>query len=430
MAGAIILAFAALSIPFLCLEVRQNPRLGAASLFVMLAHQIASCIQVTQGLPTMKLDPMAFHRFALNGRGLLDNEPYAQFLHFAYEALGPSHFLGCQISNLFFSIALVVQIRLICDLGSRSRAPVLTLIFGLPLSCVFNTSVTLREAAQMASFLSLAFVLLSMSRHGVSLLTFSIAPLLYAMHSLHQGFAAALVLILPLSLAWAAKARPAILVALIIASLSGGYFFAGAAVERLSKESTAFGQVVSGDLSYVEQYAKNVGEGRSDFGVRLDLGSVGGFLKTGPLVFCYYLYSPFPWQIRGSLDVYGVTECFLRLGLTYYSVMGLLRSQGQTRSNLILLGILFVGMEAAWAAGTANWGTAMRHRLPAWGLLVAAGGIGWIIQREGLSADCTGKDLTNAGSTSARSRRRELRRRHQARADRIRRIGNKEVIIQ
>lgn len=38
------------------------------------------------------------------------------------------------------------------------------------------------------------------------------------------------------------------------------------------------------------------------------------------------------------------------------------------------LAIMFIAMEGIWSAGTANWGTAFRHRVVAWGLLVAVGG--------------------------------------------------------
>ena len=398
------------SLPLLVHQVALSRALRASTLCVLLVHQAASVLHIIlNGLPTMKRDPFAFHRFAQLGYGRLDAEPYAHFLHAIYRSFGSSHLLGCQVSNLFFSFALIIQIKLLYRIGCERVAPVLTILFGLPLSCVFNTSVTLREAAQMALFLSLAYVLLLLAQEGASLLTLSIAPTFLGLHYLHHGFTAALALILPFALAWAMKARPVVLVGLLMVSLSGSFFFLENAVERLSEESTAFNQVVSGNFDYVESYAQKVEEGRTDFGVNLDLSSPATIAKTGPLVLFYYLYSPLPWQIRGAMDIYGALEGLLRLTLTFFALKAILNTTGRGRSDLILLAFIFIGMEVAWAAGTANWGTAFRHRLVAWGLLVALGGKGWSLWKPSKHSTSEGSEkVARMTELSVRARRRAL----------------------
>lgn len=72
-------------------------------------------------------------------------------------------------------------------------------------------------------------------------------------------------------------------------------------------------------------------------------------------------------------------------------------------------------MEAAWAAGTANWGTAFRHRLVAWGLLVAMAGKGWLLRRPTTSEPCSLAEGHGESSNSIRARRRALRERRRSR---------------
>ena len=370
-----IAALVALAIPYIDPKIRSNKDLARAIGLVLFVHQVTSILQVAlEGLPTMKMDPMSFNSFAMTGDGRLAQNTYAQFLHIVYSTFGPSHFLGCQVSNIFFSMALMIQVQLLVFLGYRQTLPKLILVFGLLPSCVLNTSVTLREAAQMFCYLAIALVLVRTCREGFTSRTLLLIPVSLMLVNLHQGMAALVVTVIPLSLAFALQARPAVLASLLIVMFSGGILVKDKVLEALSEKSATLQHLSAGNVEYFEKYAENVGESRTSFGVSLDLSSPGGALKTAPRVIFYYLFSPLPWQIRGMLDLVGTFESALRIALCVFAVQTLRQSSGSARREQFLLGFLFFVIEIAWAVGTSNWGTALRHRLVAWGILVAIGG--------------------------------------------------------
>lgn len=409
--SAILIGVFACALPFVVDRVREHARLRWAVIAVLITHQVASCLQVAlDGLPTMKSDPLAFHQYATEGYGRLQSQPYAQFLHVVYDTLGASHMLGCQVSNVFFSIALVALLNLLFRMGCTRIAPTLVLMYGLPLSCVFNTAVTLREPAQMAAFNVLSYLFLLLCRHGVSPATLLIFPVCALLHYLHHGLTPVLALMLPLAIAWCLKARPTVLLALGLFLFALGPFYLQEAISRLSEESSAFEQLSAGNVGYVQEYATHVGESRSSFGVQLDLSSITSLMKTGPVLFLYYLYSPLPWQVRDPLDVYGIVESLLRIALSYYAIKGVLKDSGQSRNESFLLLFMLVTLETAWAAGTANWGTAFRHRLVGWGVLVALGGKGWLLCQGGPAHSSS---QARSGVLSVRDARRGLKRRRQ-----------------
>jgi hypothetical protein len=372
---ATMVALFTLAVPFVSSKIRADSRLSSAVLFVLLTHQSTSIFQVIlDGLPTMRMDPLAFNQFAMTGVGRLATENYAKFLHWTYQVFGATHLLGCEISQFFFSIALILEIELLYRLGCTRRTPVLILAFGLLPSCILNTSVTLREPAQIAFFLGITLILVNIVDRGLTAASLLIVPTAIGLIELHQGFAAVIFITAPLALAWALRKRPAVLLLLGLSVLASGLIFAERLKTSLSERSYAFKNISAGNLDYVERYSQQVEQSRTSFGVTLDLSSPRSALQTSAEVFVCYLYSPLPWQVKGLLDLYGLLESMLRLSLTFFAIKALFQSTGAQRDRLVLLSILFVTMEAAWAAGTANWGTAFRHRLVAWGLLVVLGG--------------------------------------------------------
>jgi hypothetical protein len=101
-------------------------------------------------------------------------------------------------------------------------------------------------------------------------------------------------------------------------------------------------------------------------------------LRTVPIVTTYYLFSPLPWQVSTVRDLFGFGESCLRIYLFVLALKGIRTSRGETRKMRSFLFLYFLMMEALWASGTANIGTAVRHRVVAWGGLVLAGGGGMV----------------------------------------------------
>jgi hypothetical protein len=117
-------------------------------------------------------------------------------------------------------------------------------------------------------------------------------------------------------------------------------------------------------------------KGRSLYGGIIHQDSLPiAFLKL-PIIFLGYMFFPLPFQIRRAVDIYAMFEAFLRLLLLYFGFKAWKKAKGEQKRKLTFVWLTALGMEALWAVGTVSWFTAMRHHMPAYGLLVLLGGPG------------------------------------------------------
>ena len=88
-------------------------------------------------------------------------------------------------------------------------------------------------------------------------------------------------------------------------------------------------------------------------------------------------------QNLGDLGVMG--ENLFRLVLIGMAIWALCTDRAR-RAPLLLLLLAYCCLEGIWSLGTAAWGTAIRHHLPASGLLVAAAFSSYRVERAGVPA--------------------------------------------
>jgi hypothetical protein len=105
----------------------------------------------------------------------------------------------------------------------------------------------------------------------------------------------------------------------------------------------------------------------------LDTSSVHGLVTTIPMVFAEYMFAPFPWQVENVKDIYALLESILRFLLLFSALSSWHRSSGEARSCYGFLLTAVLGMELMWALGTVNWGTAARHHVPGYSVIVLLG---------------------------------------------------------
>lgn len=90
----------------------------------------------------------------------------------------------------------------------------------------------------------------------------------------------------------------------------------------------------------------------------------------------YFLYTPFPWQVSGAMDLVVAIEALIGLGFTGFAVSG---ARHFARRDLPVAGAILVGFLVAivlYGMGTVNYGTGMRHRQMFMWVLFLFGGIG------------------------------------------------------
>ncbi len=363
----ILLSF---TIPFLSERIRRDSRLVWAILLVLSIKQALVFFHVfVSPLPTVSEDSLRFNAEALE----LTHERhfYVGFLKLFYDILGGSLLIGCELGQVVFSLSLIVFVYLGDELRCKEALSFQVLAFGLLPSNLLNTSVTLREPYQQFGFLLLAYGLIHLRNRGLTLTSNTIWIASVILILFHKGFAPYILAVVPLATLWAVSARPAIFIAWLIVAFAAVGFGGSRIISSLSGKSQALQQLTTGSgLEYVENYAKKVSVARSSFPVLLDLSSPSQFLKTAPIVFLEYLFSPMPWEIRSPIDVVGVAESSFRIYLVWGALAAMRANVNKDRSARGILLLLFLTLEAVWASGTANWGTAIRHRVVGYGVLV------------------------------------------------------------
>jgi hypothetical protein len=135
--------------------------------------------------------------------------------------------------------------------------------------------------------------------------------------------------------------------------------------------------------------------GRTTYGTMLDTSSVLGFVKVIPVIFANYMFAPYPWHIENVKDIYAMLESMLRFVLLLFAVYSWRRSSGEVRSYYGFLLIVVLGMEFMWAFGTVNWGTAIRHHLPGYSVIVLLGAPGLILFLRRLHIEKLGRRKDN-----------------------------------
>ena len=78
-------------------------------------------------------------------------------------------------------------------------------------------------------------------------------------------------------------------------------------------------------------------------------------------------------MINNFLDVYAVMESIFRMTLIYFSVKHWRNAVGSQKRLFGLMLILYFSITLLFAIGTTNYGTAMRHHMLSWWIIVIVG---------------------------------------------------------
>lgn len=130
---------------------------------------------------------------------------------------------------------------------------------------------------------------------------------------------------------------------------------------------------INGDIaSYIDDYREggiSLGS-RAQYGVELNTTNIFTVILTFPISLFYYMLAPFPWQISAIIDIYALADNFLRVILIIFAFKYLGNIEKEKKKSFIQLLTIFFILEILWSLGTVNWGTAIRHHLPAYGLIL------------------------------------------------------------
>jgi hypothetical protein len=366
---------------------RENRQILLAVSLTVFAHQTVVFADLfATGLFAFLPDAATLHEQAIalkqsEGYQILnlllkrDHEFYQQLLATLYRWGEPHVFLGRELSVLAFSLSNCVFYRLIEQCGQVQWAAELLLLYGLLPSGLMHGSLTLRESFQGLALLILSYQLMKFRiRHDLrqgallllaiwflaiwhkGLLLFSTGILIWLLWQHFGG-----IIKTGLKKNW--SSRDMVRVVII--------FFLLLSLYPLVQLIDAIITKITVDGIWWNAY--EAARSRAFYGMGIRTDSLFGRVVTLPLALIYYWLAPMPWQITKWFDLYALLENSWRLvllGCSFYALK--MAGVAQKRNQAILLGTYF-GVELIWAIGTLNWGTAMRHHLPAYGLVLLAG---------------------------------------------------------
>ena len=379
----------------------QNNNLTFALYFVLAMHHVIALtntyIFIIKGAD---VDARGFHHqaieWAANGKLSVTGgaEFYQQLLGIFYRIFGPSHLFGEELSIIAFLFSCLILIKLIHLIDLKKYQVGLLLMFGLLPTTLILCSVTLRESYQILFFmLAVYWGFRFHFKPTKGAMIFCVFSALI-MGCFHRALIIYMLFLLPVLFLWFPQQVPSspdnrwrfsrkrLIVIAAILILMIGILIMGVLLDIKGLE--ALGSVFSGKgLKYVVDYRTRLMyeeslDARAKYGIMLDVSSPISFLKSVWLIYIYYLFAPFPWQITNWLDIYAFIESLMRFVLIIISIMCWYRAGGGKRRIWGLLLIIYFSMTLLWAMGTVNYGTSIRHHLLSNWIIVILGGPGVI----------------------------------------------------
>jgi len=81
-------------------------------------------------------------------------------------------------------------------------------------------------------------------------------------------------------------------------------------------------------------------------------------------------FEPYPWRETLNVDYILIAQNAFKLFLFYIIIKKLILSFKLKNLSYFILFSIFIFLEFLWSTGTVNWGTAARHQVPGYGMLI------------------------------------------------------------
>jgi len=381
-----LLIFLSFFIVYKFWKAKKDKKLTLAVGSVLLLHHFMAITNAYfYTFPGAEPNPANFHRhaieWAISGKWTFSVGAnfYEQLLGTFYRIFGPSQLFGEELSILVFLLSCFVLIKIIELLNISKYTVLLLLIYGLlPTNLIFCSKI-LRESYQILFFmLSVYWGLRFHLKPAKGAMIFCVFSALI-MGFFQRALILYALFLVPVLFLWFPQQ--------ISGSLSNRWRFSkwrlvticgilfliiGALIIGIQFKVGGLGSVkafLSGEwLSYAEEHRiraieSSASYARAIYGITLDVSSPISLMKSVWLIYIYYLFAPFPWQVTNWLDVYGIAESLLRLLLITFSIISWYRADGVQHRIWGLLLVIYFSMTFLWAMGTVNYGTSIRHHI-------------------------------------------------------------------
>jgi hypothetical protein len=399
----------ALLLPILAFAgpLRRDRGAGQAYLIVVLLHIVAAAVYVyLPGILPTRGDTNTFHNYAILRQSMIEGHFsigsgfYEEYLAQVYSLVGPSFFFGAILSIYAFALSVLVLAKFMEILDLRHGKAMVILIFGaLPTSVLYGT-VPMREPYQvlffiLACYYMVRFRLDSRTLHLIGGIIFALM-----MGLLHKGlivYAPILVVLMLLirvdnqALRSGRHLRTHFHRLAAVALAIGFLVLMSGAAQKLGSigGTEVLLSAMSGEdlVEFAEDRRDEeaLTKGRTAYGAALNTSSPIQFVYSSAMILFYYMFAPFPWQVRNALDIYAFGEVILRV-VCLWAILRMWRRGGPVRPQMVtLLMVVYFSMAFLWAAGTTNYGTATRHHMIHQWILLLLGVPALVLMRSGFA---------------------------------------------
>jgi hypothetical protein len=313
---------------------------------------------------------------------------YYEMLGSVYKWFGASLLLGEQLSVLVFALSCIIFLKIMRQLGFESYRFSSLICFGSLPTVVLLGSITLRETYEVFFFMLTTYLGFRVLRQrklkiGSIFLMFMSALLMGVFHKALVVYGLFLVILFlvwnlnPISRLGNIKKLHLIAMMIIPLVLLGLVLFSGKGIR-------AFGvidQVSQGGWN-IDLLIQNISgwrnmtlnpPGRTSYHVSFDTSSPFMLILSSIKIYGYYLFSGFSLRINNFTDAYAAVEVILRMTLICFSVLSWWKAVGLQKRLLVMMLVLYFSMTLIWAMGTTNYGTAIRHHMLTWWIIVILG---------------------------------------------------------
>lgn len=160
-----------------------------------------------------------------------------------------------------------------------------------------------------------------------------------------------------------------VLASLLIISVVAFPLVTGAGMEKFGDLSRLIDPKYLGDRHEIQA------RDRAAYLTNLNISSYADLIYAVPLKTMYFLFAPFPWNVKASIDAIGMADGLFYLCLVLSALYGFKEIRRQHGKFVFWgLAVLLLAGIVVFAMGTGNYGTALRHRTKfAFLLIVIAG---------------------------------------------------------
>jgi len=343
-----------------------------------------------------EVDALMFHNDAVQmlGSGLYDfrygDDFYKLVLAIFYFFVGSeSIVIGQEISICFFVFSLIVFIKIneLMELDDYRNSSII--FFGLLPSMFLYCSITLREPYEIFFFIFSLYCFIKYYRiKTINWLLLSVSSLIL-LGMFHPGlalFSFFLIVffvfgIVDFSLKQLIKnmlSKNSHIIVLLGIVLS--FIFIIYTLQSESKSTNLVCGIINGDmLKYAKKQRHHLisaidnNKSRATYGIELNTDSIVSTVQSAGNIFFHYFAAPLPWKVDSIKGAYAVFENLLRLILIGFSFKAFFNSDKKMKKLIGFLLLVYFFISFIWAMGTINYGTAIRHHLVGYWILVLLG---------------------------------------------------------